>query len=360
MTEVNPPNWMQGGSYLAEQDRQFIGAIIDRDGVVVPGALLCTAVGGMTINIAKGAAFISGTTSPTQGTYHCFNDADKTIDCATADGANDRLDAVVGVVQDTAYDGSGLNQWQIQIITGTPSGSPALPTLPDSCQLFGTVLVKAGHTDLTGYASVTDNRVRASILGATPVGCVMDFAGSVAPAGWFFCDGSAKNRLTFSTLFNVIGTVFGVGDGTTTFNLPDYRGRYGMGMGGHAAGRITALDVLGSVGGTETVTLTTTQLPSHLHSSGTLSSTSGGLHNHAVEGVIGGSDVSLTIAVKLTGSSGKLSTTGDSQAITFSNADAMNDGAHTHATTGNTGSAGSGGAHPNLPPYIMVNKIIKF
>jgi hypothetical protein len=53
-------------------------------------------------------------------------------------------------------------------------------------------------------------------------GMIMQFAGDVAPDGWLFCDGSAVSRTTYSNLFSVIGTKYGSGDGTTTFNLPDY------------------------------------------------------------------------------------------------------------------------------------------
>jgi microcystin-dependent protein len=61
--------------------------------------------------------------------------------------------------------------------------------------------------------------------GGAPTGAIMMFGGSVAPAGWIVCDGSAVSRTTFSTLFSAIGTTYGVGDGATTFNVPDFRQR---------------------------------------------------------------------------------------------------------------------------------------
>jgi hypothetical protein len=54
-----------------------------------------------------------------------------------------------------------------------------------------------------------------------PVGGVVMYGGSVAPPGWLYCDGRAVSRTTYSSLFAVIGTTFGTGDGSTTFNLPD-------------------------------------------------------------------------------------------------------------------------------------------
>ena len=57
-------------------------------------------------------------------------------------------------------------------------------------------------------------------------GTIVAFGGSVAPSGWLLCDGSAVSRTTFADLFTTIGTRWGIGDGTTTFNLPDLRGRF--------------------------------------------------------------------------------------------------------------------------------------
>lgn len=66
----------------------------------------------------------------------------------------------------------------------------------------------------------------------TPAGSVVAFAGAVAPAGWLLCDGSAISRTTFSSLFAAIGTANGIGNGSTTFNLPDYRGQFLRGVSG--------------------------------------------------------------------------------------------------------------------------------
>lgn len=68
----------------------------------------------------------------------------------------------------------------------------------------------------------------------TPVGTVFPFAGSSAPSTWLICDGSAVSRSTYADLFAVIGTTYGTGDGSTTFNLPDCRGRMVVGKGTHA------------------------------------------------------------------------------------------------------------------------------
>jgi len=76
-----------------------------------------------------------------------------------------------------------------------------------------------------------------------PTGTLMPFAGSTAPTGYFLCYGQAVSRTTYAALFAVIGTTYGTGDGSTTFNLPDLRGRTALGqdnMGGVAANRVTS------------------------------------------------------------------------------------------------------------------------
>ena len=90
-----------------------------------------------------------------------------------------------------------------------------------------------------------------------PAGIIMPFAGTVAPQGYLLCDGSAVDRTTYATLFGVIGTTFGSGDGSTTFNLPDLGGRVPLG--------VSSTHLLGSTGGSETVTLTESELPAHVH-----------------------------------------------------------------------------------------------
>lgn len=96
------------------------------------------------------------------------------------------------------------------------------------------------------------------------VGAVELLAGTPpdSSTGWLVCDGSAVSRTTYSLLFAAIGTTFGVGDGSTTFNLPDLRGRVPVGSG---AGTGLTARTLGQTFGEETHTLTVTEMPSHNH-----------------------------------------------------------------------------------------------
>lgn len=111
------------------------------------------------------------------------------------------------------------------------------------------------------------------------------------PSGWVECDGRAVGRASYGALLSVIGYAYGAGDGSTTFNVPDLRGRTFFGRDG-GAGRLTGAGGLGgaitSVGGSETVTLSVAQMPSHGHTGSTgeaggqaaTSTGAAGGHNH--------------------------------------------------------------------------------
>lgn len=93
-------------------------------------------------------------------------------------------------------------------------------------------------------------------MGSPYIGEIRMFAGNFAPAGWAFCQGQSMPISENDALFALIGTTYG-GDGQTTFNLPDLRGRIPI----HAGTNFT----LGQMGGTEQVTLTANQMPAHTH-----------------------------------------------------------------------------------------------
>lgn len=159
-----------------------------------------------------------------------------------------------------------------------------------------------------------------------PAGIVSPYGGTTEPTGWLFCYGQAVNRVTYAALFSAIGTTYGVGDGSTTFNLPDLRGRTVAGkddMGGSSANRLTDQsgglngDTLGATGGAETHTLTTAQIPAHSHS----------------------------VGVQASGGAGGWTTP------------LGGNGAANHTYPSNA--EGGGGAHNNVQPTIILNYIIK-
>ena len=112
---------------------------------------------------------------------------------------------------------------------------------------------------------VTDdnmNEIKNTINTNTPVGVITAYAGDTAPNGWLLCDGSAVSRTTYANLFSVIGTKCGAGDGSTTFNLPNIKGRSLVGVDPDD----TDFNVVGATGGEKTHTLTIDEMPSHTHS----------------------------------------------------------------------------------------------
>lgn len=122
----------------------------------------------------------------------------------------------------------------------------------------GGTLAVTGATTLTGTTNVNG----ANTL--CPAGTVAWFAGTSVPSNWLECAGAAVSRTTYAALFAAIGTTWGAGDGSTTFNLPNQARRTIVGRGG--SGTATLASTVGSTGGSETHTLVTAEIPSHAHS----------------------------------------------------------------------------------------------
>lgn len=147
------------------------------------------------------------------------------------------------------------------------------PVFEDVASALSSVVLRDGRAPMTGaldmnnfaiinVAPGTTTGSVATIAQASPLASVMDYAGPTPPAGWAFCAGQAISRTAYSDLFAIIGTTFGAGNGTTTFNLPDARGCVVAAvdtMGGSGAGRLTGS--FGQIVGTSLVTLGTPNLP---------------------------------------------------------------------------------------------------
>lgn len=224
------------------------------------------------------------------------------------------------------------------------TGLEITQTLP---QAYYTIDVYAGGHGIAFGAPATEDGFKVampavftdSVVFQMMAGAIQMYAGSDAPEGWLLCRGQAVSREDYSALFAVIGTTYGAGDGSTTFNLPDLRDRFPVGAGGSYA--------LNGKGGANTVTLTTSHIPAHTHGkSGAITNgITGGSHSYSMNNLWSNGSGSSS-AYKMT--SDRVLMTRNTAAQTHTH----NLPAHEHT------SVGGGQAHENRPPYIGINFII--
>ena len=159
MTVRTPPSWLQNGSHPAENDRLTTQALWATTGIINSASLLVTqnTPPGLSVVVASGWAAIVGTTQANMGTYVTYNDASSVLSLNTANPTNPRIDLVCATVNDAYYTGS-LNNVVLQVVAGTPAGSPVAPALPANSITLATVAVGAGATAITN-ANITDTRV---------------------------------------------------------------------------------------------------------------------------------------------------------------------------------------------------------
>ena len=171
-----------------------------------------------------------------------------------------------------------------------------------------------------------------------PIGTQVAYGGTVPPTGWLICDGSAVSRTTYAELFKVIGTSYGEGDGSTTFNLPNKKGRVSAGYDSTNS----KFNAIGKKLGEETHTLTAQELASHNHNGTT---DWAGEHAHTFNG--------YAPDRMATGSSG-YAFVSNSQSHT----DVIDSsGSHQHTFT--TNNTGGNQPHNNIQPTEVDNWIIK-
>ncbi len=183
-----------------------------------------------------------------------------------------------------------------------------------------------------------------------PVGVVHQYAGATAPTGYLLCDGTAVSRATYAPLFAIVSTTYGIGDGSTTFNVPDLRGRVPMGAGtgtglnasgtGAPTGTAQTARTRGAWGGEETHLLSSAEIPAHSHP------VSDPGHTHSAIATAGGG--------------------GGAGVANWTTGGASYGNASTFGTSGSTATGltvsnntGGGGRHAVVQPFVVVNYIIK-
>jgi len=196
----------------------------------------------------------------------------------------------------------------------------------------------AGNTSIGGTVTIVGANVQAAnakvcasafygdatnMTGLLPSGVILPYGASASPTGFLLCNGQAVNRSTYSSLFAIVSSLYGNGDGSSTFNVPDLRGRFvaGWDAGTSVLTSVTANMVLGSsianTGGAQAITLAVAQMPAHTHDITPMrqdSPRTGGGSGNVYDAISG---------------------------------------------TVSTSSTGGDGAHSNIPPTMILNYIIK-
>lgn len=315
----------------AEDFASFAAGILS-DGVLADteSSLKITPSQGMTLSVSPGYCWIKGHFGKCEG--------EELVTIGPASGMYDRYDRIVARLNVSEA------KVHITVIEGSASDSPTIPDIVRDGTYYdlglAVVYIRAGALTISSN-DITDTRSDSAVCGGAlartadrfvadskldisdvekyyvNVGDVKATACPTAPEKWLICDGSAVERDKYRKLFGAIGTTYGSGDGSTTFNIPNLKGKVVVGIDSTD----TAFNTIGKTGGEKTHKLTLDEMPSHSH---------------------GSSNYSLG-QIPIEGNPGQLES-GTTYRFTKSD------------TT--TGSKGGDGAHNNLQPYMALNYII--
>ena len=325
------------GALFVSAASQFTGAIIAKSNVTVSGNVNIagnTSIGGTA---TVGGAFVAGGAAQLQSTVTAVGAAtfksDVSVSGNTRIGGTVTIAGAVSLASTLSVAGATNFASTVTVV--------GAGTFKSAVSVSGNVNI-AGNTSIGGTVTISGANLAApnakvcasayygdgsNLTGAMPTGAILPYGSSVAPSGYVLCNGTAYNRTTYADLFGVIGVKYGVGNGSTTFNVPDTRGRF---LAGWDAGTsvLTSVTVsmitgasIGNTGGTQAVALAVAQIPSHQHHMWVSGSGEEG-NTHAVAG----------FNVQTEYESG---------------------------SSVSTGSTGGSGSHSNIPPSLIINYIIK-
>jgi microcystin-dependent protein/acetyltransferase-like isoleucine patch superfamily enzyme len=330
-----------------DQARQAIlelkGTISDNVNILIPNnpktylvrnSVTYSSAGANVIMGVQGQTSSALVTIPTGGVFEGTGTATGTSFVLTNGTSVNTHDSFKNIVVDetVTVGGDATFKTNVSVSGNLTVGGSAVITgkvgLSNTLSVTNTAIFKSGVTILGGV-HVSGNVCAAAYYGSgsnltglpsMPTGAIITWTVTAAPSGYHSCNGAAISRSTYSALFAIVSSLYGDGDGSSTFNVPDLRGRFMAGYN-ESTSRFTSVTTgmvvgtaIGNTGGVQAVTLTTAQMPSHTHS------------------------------VPVEGS-------GSNDGIDIINAG--NDGSVT------TGATGGGGAHSNIPPVIMLHYMIK-
>lgn len=309
---------------ISEDFARFAAGILT-NGVLADteSALRVSAGQNMTVGISPGYAWING--------HFGVAENAEALTLQTADGTYGRKDRII--VRMNMSEGSVY----LHVLTGNAGETPAAPNVVRDGTYYdlslAVVSIPAGTLQITD-AMIEDTRRDTAVCGgvypslsgafvwpsANNIADIKLTAASSAPDKWLLCNGAAVSRTKYADLFSVIGTTYGSGDGSTTFNLPDLSDRLPLGKSSYKN--------LGQTGGEDTHTLTISEMPSHTHTvSGSVTIPNGT--------AAGAANVKYTLYSQ--------------------NANA---GDSAFTVTGTAAARGGGNAFPIMPPYVVLNYII--
>jgi microcystin-dependent protein len=338
----DPPLWLQNGEYAARLDRQLIAAVLPEG--IVRGLAVSpnTPAPNYNVSVAEGMACVHGDDEDEQGAYLALLPDPVSVTVAAPGGMN-RIDLVVLRVNDSQAGGAAGDNTTVEIVQGTgTTGTPAAPTLPPTAIPLMRVTLAPSTSAIT--AAELSGLERPFARG---VGILEEFAGPVAPTWGLLCDGRTVSRADYADLFSVIGTTWGAGNGSTTFNVPNFKGRSAVCIDTAD----TLFSTVGRLGGSKNAIVVAHVHPI-THDHPPINTSFAGSHDHAYNRMV--ESATKGAGSQNAGTSLETVRTGDA-------------GNHQHTAnvapfTGNSGAAAGGvsGTNANMPPFAVVNYVIRF